>query len=183
MTLKNCISLMFVTLFLVSCASDNEVVVLKGKRNLQQATSVLKKKYIEEGHASWYGSRFHGLKTAGGQKYDMYEYTAAHPSLPLPSVVKVVNLENKKSVMVVVNDRGPYYDGENKRIIDMSKKAAKDLGFLKKGVAKVSVEYLPNETRRLKSQLKPNQYPRAISKYKHLIIKDATTVASAEIQS
>lgn len=181
MNFRNCVALVFSIFFLVSCASDvtttrkQEVVTNQKKANVQVAESS-KKEYMEEGYASWYGKRFHGLKTASGPRYDMHEYTAAHRDLPLPSVVKVVNLENRKSVMVVVNDRGPYKGGDD-RIIDMSKKAAKDLGFVNKGVARVKVEYLPKETKRLKSKLKPNQYAQAISRYKHLITKDATTIA------
>lgn len=115
--------------------------------------------YVETGYASWYGPGFHGQKTANGAEYDQDDYTAAHPTLQLPSVVRVVNLENKKSVIVVVNDRGPFHTsaGGKRRIIDVSKKAAKELGIINKGVAKVRVEYLHEETEKLISYL-PNQH-------------------------
>lgn len=93
--------------------------------------------YKERGTASWYGKQFHGKKTANAEKYDMYTMTAAHKSLPLPSYVKVTNLENKKTVVVRVNDRGPFHSN---RIIDLSYAAAKKLGMDHKGTAKVEVE-------------------------------------------
>lgn len=94
-------------------------------------------KYRQTGTASWYGTKFHGLQTANGETYDLYGMTAAHKTLPLPSYVKVTNLENGRSVTLRVNDRGPFYSD---RIIDLSFAAAKKLGFAEKGVARVSVE-------------------------------------------
>lgn len=97
--------------------------------------------YVEEGHASWYGRKFHGARTAIGEIYDMYEMTAAHPTLSLPTYVKVTNLENNKSVVVRVNDRGPFLRG---RIIDLSYTAALKLGYVDQGSARVRVEkYTP----------------------------------------
>jgi len=93
--------------------------------------------YRAVGEASWYGTKFHGRKTANGEKYDLYGMTAAHKTLPLPTYVKVTNLANNKSVIVRVNDRGPFYSD---RIIDLSFAAAQKLDFAKKGVAKVKVE-------------------------------------------
>jgi rare lipoprotein A len=95
--------------------------------------------YRAEGVASWYGDWFHGRLTANGERYDMHALSAAHPTLPLPSYVRVTNLENNRSLVVRVNDRGPFHDG---RIIDMSVKAAKLLGFYERGLARVHVEYL-----------------------------------------
>lgn len=92
--------------------------------------------YSEEGGASWYGRKFHGHKTSNGEIYDMYGMTAAHKSLPIPSYVKVRNLENNKEVIVRVNDRGPFHSD---RIIDLSYAAAKKLGYKDKGTANVSV--------------------------------------------
>ena len=86
--------------------------------------------YNETGIASWYGSDFHGLATANGEQYDMNGLTAAHRTLPLPSMVLVTNLENGKKLKVRVNDRGPFVDG---RIIDLSQEAARKLGFETKG--------------------------------------------------
>lgn len=93
--------------------------------------------YVDEGTASWYGEKFHGYQTSNGEIYDMFAMTAAHTRLPLPSFVKVTNLENQKSTVVRVNDRGPFHPN---RIIDLSYAAAKALGFAKTGTAKVRVE-------------------------------------------
>ncbi|MDZ5697713.1 septal ring lytic transglycosylase RlpA family protein [Chelativorans sp. M5D2P16] len=94
--------------------------------------------YVAEGAASWYGAAFHGRLTANGEVYDMTHLTAAHPTMPLPSYARVTNLANGSSVMVRVNDRGPFAAG---RVIDLSKKAAEMLGYKNDGVAKVRVEY------------------------------------------
>ncbi|MCP5362076.1 MAG: septal ring lytic transglycosylase RlpA family protein [Hyphomicrobiales bacterium] len=98
------------------------------------------KNYSQVGLASWYGSDFHNKKTANGEVFDKSKLTAAHRTLPMPSVVKVTNLENGRSIRVRVNDRGPYVDGD-KRIIDLSEETARRLGFREKGIAKVKVEY------------------------------------------
>ncbi|TDI64892.1 MAG: septal ring lytic transglycosylase RlpA family protein [Alphaproteobacteria bacterium] len=95
--------------------------------------------YRATGIASWYGKKFHGRRTANGEIFDMNGLTAAHPTLPLPSKVRVTNLENGKQIELRVNDRGPFTRG---RIIDVSKRAAKLLGFQGKGTAKVRVEYV-----------------------------------------
>ncbi|MBA4742511.1 MAG: septal ring lytic transglycosylase RlpA family protein [Azoarcus sp.] len=95
--------------------------------------------YREVGHASWYGRKFHGRKTAIGETYDMYAMTAAHPTLPLPSYVRVTNTENGRAVIVRVNDRGPFLRG---RLIDLSYAAAHRLGFINAGSARVEVELL-----------------------------------------
>ena len=95
--------------------------------------------YDRTGIASWYGHPFHGRATANGERYDMNDVTAAHPTLPLPSRVRVTNLENGRQLVVRVNDRGPFIDG---RLIDVSRRAAQLLGFYRKGLAEVRVEYL-----------------------------------------
>ncbi|MDO8955037.1 MAG: septal ring lytic transglycosylase RlpA family protein [Gammaproteobacteria bacterium] len=95
--------------------------------------------YKEVGIASWYGTRFHSLKTSNGEPYNMLSMTAASKTLPIPTYVKVTNLENGKSVVVRVNDRGPFKPG---RIIDLSYAAAAKIGMLAKGTAKVEVEAL-----------------------------------------
>ena len=92
--------------------------------------------YVERGIASWYGSKFHGHSTSSGETYDMYGMTAAHRSLPLPTFVKVTNLENNKYVIVRVNDRGPFHPN---RLIDLSYAAAKKLGITGQGTAKVEI--------------------------------------------
>jgi rare lipoprotein A len=93
--------------------------------------------YSEEGLASWYGRRFHGKKTASGEAYDMYAMTAAHPTLPIPSYARVTSLSNGKSVVVGINDRGPFH---SKRVIDLSYTAAYKLGYLGQGSGRVRVE-------------------------------------------
>lgn len=97
------------------------------------------RKYDKVGLASWYGSAFHGRLTANGEVYDQYALTAAHPTFPLPSYARVTNLETGDSVIVRVNDRGPYHPG---RIIDLSNKAADMLEVSRNGTAKVRVQYV-----------------------------------------
>lgn len=97
------------------------------------------KRQALSGSASWYGGKFHGRKTANGERYDMNKLTAAHKTLPFGTKVKVTNKRNGKSVVVRINDRGPY---AKKRIIDLSRKAAQEVGMIKSGVAPVTVEIL-----------------------------------------
>ena len=109
------------------------------------ATSVLKtrktnspkSKAYQVGTASWYGEYFQGKTTASGEPFDMRDFTAAHPSLPLGTFVKVTNLRNGKAVVVRINDRGPVVDG---RIIDLSRNAASALGFKERGLQKVRLD-------------------------------------------
>ncbi len=102
--------------------------------------------YVEEGVASWYGTEFHGRTTANGERFDMHDLSAAHRTLPLPSIVEVTNLENGRSLRLRVNDRGPF---ARSRIIDVSKSAAKALGFYDKGTARVRVRLVTDESMRL----------------------------------
>ncbi len=95
--------------------------------------------YRAEGTASWYGDDFHGRLTANGEIFDMNSISAAHPTLPMPSYVRVTNLANRRSMVVRVNDRGPY---SGNRVIDVSVKTAKLLGFHENGLAQVRVEYV-----------------------------------------
>lgn len=101
--------------------------------------------YNETGIASWYGigDGFHGQQTANGEIFDTHALTAAHKTLPLPSIVRVTNLENGRAINLRLNDRGPFKPG---RIIDVSKRAAELLGFDRKGMATVRVQYLPEES-------------------------------------
>lgn len=99
--------------------------------------------YVAEGIASWYGRKFHGQRTSSGEPYDMYAMTAAHPTLPIPSYVRVTNLENGKSVVVRVNDRGPFHSN---RLIDLSYSAAYKLGLIRKGSGRVRVESIDPDT-------------------------------------
>ena len=93
--------------------------------------------YKRQGTASWYGRKFHGQRTVSGEVYDMYAMTAAHPTLPIPSYARVTNLENKRSVVVRINDRGPFGSG---RVMDVSYAAAVKLGFAESALAPVDVE-------------------------------------------
>jgi rare lipoprotein A len=107
--------------------------------------------FRQRGMASWYGRRFHGQKTASGEVYDMYAMTAAHPTLPIPSYARVINLANDRSVVVRINDRGPFHAA---RIIDLSYAAAYKLGFVEAGSARVEVETIvPGETHGVYLQL------------------------------
>ena len=112
--------------------------------------------YDEVGIASWYGPGFHGKTTANGEVFDQNKISAAHRTLPMPSVVKVTNLENGLVLEKVrINDRGPF---ARNRIIDLSKKAAEELGFIKNGVAIVRVEILEDESRKYVSTDQKNNY-------------------------
>jgi len=95
--------------------------------------------FRQTGIGSWYGRRFHGAPTSSGEPYDMYAMTAAHPTLPIPSYVRVTNLANRRSVVVRINDRGPFHAD---RIIDLSYTAASKLGYVEAGSARVAVEAL-----------------------------------------
>lgn len=97
------------------------------------------KGYQQAGIASWYGAKFHGHLTSNGETYDMYSMSAAHKTLPIPSYAKITNLANNKSVVVRVNDRGPFHD---ERLIDLSYAAAHRLDMLKTGTARVNVEVI-----------------------------------------
>jgi rare lipoprotein A len=93
--------------------------------------------YSESGLASWYGEKFHGHKTSNGETFDMYKVSAAHKSLPIPSFLKVTNLNNNRSIVVRVNDRGPFHGD---RIVDLSYAAALKLGYAKIGTARVQLD-------------------------------------------
>ncbi|PPJ41382.1 MULTISPECIES: septal ring lytic transglycosylase RlpA family protein [unclassified Pseudoxanthomonas] len=102
--------------------------------------------YVEQGTASYYGNKFHGRRTSNQEVYDMYAYSAAHKSLPLPSFARVTNLDNGKSVVVRVNDRGPFHEG---RVIDLSYAAAVKLGITQRGTGRVEVRGLAPDGRAL----------------------------------
>lgn len=105
--------------------------------------------YDETGIASWYGPGFHGGTTANGEPYDMNAETAAHKTLPMPSLVEVTNLENGRRIQVRINDRGPFVAG---RIIDLSRRSAQDLGMDRAGTARVRVRILPEQSLAMKMQ-------------------------------
>jgi rare lipoprotein A len=106
--------------------------------------------YDRTGRASWYGPGFHGQLTANGERFDQNALTAAHQTLPLPSVVRVTNLDNGRSVVLRVNDRGPFVPG---RILDVSRRAAQLLKFHDKGTTRVRVEILEDESRQAAAEL------------------------------
>ena len=128
-------------------ASKSEVAKIRSKRKIGKPYQIeglwyypkADATYSATGIASWYGEPFHGRKTANGETYDMNQLTAAHKTLPMPTEVRVTNLENGRSLVVTVNDRGPFVHG---RIIDLSRRAAQLLGVIRNGTAKVRVESL-----------------------------------------
>ena len=107
--------------------------------------------YDETGIASWYGAAFHGKKTANGETYDMNALTAAHRTLPMPSFVRVTNLGNGRSIVLKVNDRGPFAKG---RIIDISRRGAQLLGFQEQGTAKVRVQIMADRSQAIAARMK-----------------------------
>lgn len=107
-------------------------------------------KYDESGIASWYGAKFHGRRTANGEVYDMNALTAAHRTLPMPSFVRVTNLENGRSLILRINDRGPFARG---RIIDISRRGSQLLNFQRQGTARVRVQVLADQTRAVKARI------------------------------
>ena len=119
--------------------------------------------YKAKGLASWYGKKFHGHRTSSGETYDMYAMTAAHKTLPLPTYVRVTHLENGRSVIVKVNDRGPFH---NNRIIDLSYSAANKLGITAKGVGAVEIIAINPETFQQSNPYEPKvKRPSALSTY------------------
>lgn len=175
--MKNIKLVSFILLFfLTSCATKEDeffATLSKGDRKIDTyaghykvvkptiiKTDATKVNQPEIGIASWYGKKkfigksFHGKKTANGDKFNTDLLTAAHKTLPIPSMAKITNLHNNKSLIVMINDRGPY---AKSRIIDVSSKVASILGFKQKGIAKVKIEPLEKETKELldKLSLKP----------------------------
>lgn len=120
----------------LSKSGNPESYQVRGRRYYTQKTSA---GHVERGLASWYGKQFHGRKTSSGERYDMYAMTAAHKTLPLPSYVRVTNMENGRTAVVKVNDRGPFH---GPRVIDLSYSAAKKLGVVQKGTAMVELRAL-----------------------------------------
>ena len=106
---------------------------------IEESVTPFKKGVFQTGQASWYGPDFHGKRTANGERYDMNKLTAAHKKLPFHTLVEVENIDNRKKVVVRINDRGPFIKG---RIIDLSKKAARQIGMLKPGTAPVHLRII-----------------------------------------
>lgn len=133
--------------------------------------------YRSQGVASWYGAKFHGRRTSSGEPYDMFAMTAAHPSLPLPTYVRVTNLENGKSVVVRVNDRGPFLRG---RVIDLSYAAAHRIGMLGKGTAQVEIVALEPWDGRRASQVSATPAPANTSPRPQPVAMNASAGAMAD---
>ena len=123
--------------------------------------------FEEEGYASWYGKRYHGRKTSIGETYDMYQMTGAHKTLPLPCYIKVTNLKNKRSVIIRVNDRGPFID---QRIVDLSYAAAHRLDIIKNGSELVKIEMV-NPSLAKKNLIEPLQDASASNSIKSFYIQ------------
>ncbi len=132
--------------------------------------------YVEEGMASWYGPGFHGGKTANGEEFDKNDMTAAHRTLPLPSIVKVTMLSTGRWAYVRINDRGPFAKG---RIIDLSRGAAEAIGLIAKGTAKVRVEYMPSESQRFTDLLAEGRDPKSIDLAEEVIGKGPQYASNA----
>jgi len=145
--LSSITSFLIILSLLVGCATSPRYT--RGRKAVRPSARTKKKahtysnkpagKYALVGTASYYGPGFHGKKTANGERFNMYELTAAHKTLPFNTRVKVTNLDNNKKVVVRINDRGPYKKG---RIIDLSKAAAKKIGLIQTGTAKVQLQIL-----------------------------------------
>ena len=158
------IILLFLLVFFISSCSETSFIINTAKRitnideksmykvgnpykiNGQWFYPAVNYNYNEVGIASWYGPNFHGKKTANGEIFNQNEISAAHKTLPIPSIVSVTNLENNKTLEIRINDRGPFVRG---RIIDLSKKAAEVLGILKNGTAKVRVKINEEKSRKI----------------------------------
>ena len=123
--------------------------------------------FEEKGYASWYGKRYHGKKTSIGETYDMYQMTGAHKTLPLPCYIKVTNLKNKRSVIIRINDRGPFVD---ERIVDLSYAAAHRLRIIEKGSELVRIEMV-NPSLANKNMKKEDILPSANSSIKYFYIQ------------
>ena len=138
-------------------------------------TEEVAEEFDQKGYASWYGREFHGRKTASGGKFDMYDMTAAHKTLPFGTVLKVTNLSSGKSVNVVINDRGPY---KKKRIIDLSYAAGRELGILAKGEEMVGVSIIKlgnGKTEKTATQVK------AVSGEEEYLIEEDDSDVDADI--
>jgi len=160
MNIKNTIKLQLlglITLTQLNASSSNiKDINIKDyvDRGIHYYPHYVNKGLVKYGKASWYGKPFHGRLTANGERYNMYEMTAAHRTYAMNTIVKVTNLTNKKSIQVRINDRGPFY---HTRDIDLSYGAAKRLGMDKKGIEKIKIEVIkrakkPNETKALRKE-------------------------------
>ena len=183
---KTCVSMIGLCLFLSGCGAAELAINLaqKSQRQQEKAESIANPpsvqsaprykvgdpyqvagvwyypernlKYDETGVGSWYGDEFAGRLTANGEIFDPNKVSAAHKTLPMPSVVRVTNLDNGKSLVVRVNDRGPFVSG---RIIDLSREAARLIGYKDSGIARVRVQILTEQSLKLERLAKEGQFP------------------------
>ena len=166
------LSAMILCAFLGSACSHSNPLIADGKGGRYKIGGVYKVKgikyrahenlnYVETGIASWYGKDFHGRRTANGEIFNMHQLTAAHKTLPMPTYARVTNLSNQRSLVLRINDRGPYKSDHgtdtSARIIDLSYQAAKMLGFAKKGTAFVEVRYVGRARPSSEGELTYNQ--------------------------
>ena len=136
--------------------------------------------YDETGIGSWYGPNFHQKLTANGEIFDQNALSAAHRTLPMPSVVRVTNLENGRALVVRINDRGPFAHG---RIIDLSRRSAQLLGFKRQGTAKMRVEILPEETRQEIVKIKGEYVQKDKMMASNAPVPDAVPVTTVSVKS
>ncbi len=134
--------------------------------------------YRERGIASWYGTKFHGKLTSNGEVYDLYKMTAAHKTLPIPVYVKVTNLDNGRTAIVRVNDRGPFHGD---RVIDLSYAAAVKLGYADKGTARVEIELIDLDNKRTTAGSKPVVSPRYYLQVGAFQVKGAALQLQSEL--
>ena len=136
--------------------------------------------YSERGIASWYGEKFHGHKTSNGEVFDMYQVSAAHKSLPIPSFLRVTNLDNNRSIIVRVNDRGPFHDN---RIIDLSYAAALKLGYADIGTARVQLDAIITEELSSGLEFRGNIEPRTLPSVSRIFKNQYLQVAALSNQA
>jgi len=160
-------------------------------RGIKYYPKYIKTGFIKYGKASWYGKPFHGRLTASGERYNMYSMTAAHRTYAMGTRLKITNLDNKRSVKVRVNDRGPFYSS---RDIDLSYGAAKKLGIVKKGIGRIKIEVLSSgknkKTRKRNKRKKilkkrhyvKNKHPKKYLTKKHPIRTNKIQIASFSTQ-
>ncbi|MEE9431306.1 MAG: septal ring lytic transglycosylase RlpA family protein [Melioribacteraceae bacterium] len=164
--------ILLLLIVVISCSSTKQITKIENKNK--------KGNLIESGIASWYGPNFNGKLTANGETFDMYDLTAAHRTLPFNSIVKAINKSNGQSVVVRINDRGPY---AKSRIIDLSKKAAEKIGMIKKGFTEVDLILLSKST--LPTDLKVPHFTVQIGSYnkKSDAIKVSSTIEETKVVS
>jgi len=131
--------LLILTIILIDCTSAPRYTTSGRRGKSTKAVSLSKVGMTQKGISSYYAEKFHGKLTANGEVYDMYGISAAHQTLPLNTIIRVTNLENRKSIILRINDRGPFVKN---RILDCSYGAALKLGFVKKGTTKVKIEVI-----------------------------------------